>query len=239
MTTEETPVILIHGAGLDSRLWPVSLKRLPDCWTFSIDLPGHGYSTAVCRHSVSEYAQAVMNFLIQLKLSGVLVIGHGLGGAIGLSAAGQVPDLVSGVILINTAANLKIPQSAIMKASRGEIIEAFHLLISRGLPQPEKKNRVNLLKNIIEAQRNSVLQADFRLLQQDQTVSLDIPVSIPVDQVLGRENPFIGRMHGPDDLPHFWSRVWVPGGGHWLPLENPSFIKKWIIDFMSRINRQF
>ena len=40
----KSPVVLIHGAGMDHSAWPPEIRRLAGENVFTLDLPGHGKS---------------------------------------------------------------------------------------------------------------------------------------------------------------------------------------------------
>ncbi len=234
-TTQQTAVILIHGAGLDSRFWPISLKRLPGCWTYIIDLPGHGSSQGVCRHSIKGYVYAIRDFLTALGLYNVILIGHGLGGAIGLALVSEAPDLVRGLYLINPLEKFSLSEESLMLVSRGKILDAFLALLSWGLPQTAGDHVRACLTGIINAQRVSVLKADFRVLQTYQQGKIVLPESMPIEVLLGRENRLLGWDHHRFFL-YSTTKTWVREAGHWLPMEKPQVVQQHIKRFISRTN---
>ena len=94
------PIILIHGAGGHHLSWPPQVRRLLGERIFAVDLPGHGKSAGVGRHTIEDYAAAILDFVAALKLSTVVLIGHSMGGAIALRAAIEAPGQVMGLGLL-------------------------------------------------------------------------------------------------------------------------------------------
>ena len=57
------PVILIHGAGGSHLSWPPQLRRLHNQRMFALDLPAHGKSQDIGRHSIEDYVHDVLEFM--------------------------------------------------------------------------------------------------------------------------------------------------------------------------------
>jgi len=95
-------VLLLHG-------WKqshVALSPLGDILgdTMSVhllDLPGFGQSPNPPKPwGTEDYAEEVVRYIRENKLSNVILLGHSLGGRISVRIAAKYPELVSGLILI-------------------------------------------------------------------------------------------------------------------------------------------
>ncbi|KIX84548.1 alpha/beta fold hydrolase [Thermus filiformis] len=121
------PVVFIHG-NFASRAWwrevlsvfpsgsnsvfpsgsnsvfPSGSNQPPKGYRFlAVDLPGFGETPFQGESpTISGFAQAVLAFLEEEGLEPVLV-GHSLGGAVAMEAAGQAPDRVRGLVLLDSA----------------------------------------------------------------------------------------------------------------------------------------
>ncbi len=80
------PLVLLHGLLDDSEGW-AQLASGTQRPAIAIDLPGFGGSTLPSRARVSAYAEAVVEGLEQLDLSGFTLVGHSLGGAVATAVA--------------------------------------------------------------------------------------------------------------------------------------------------------
>lgn len=78
-------LVLLHGLGATGRVWDGLLDRL-DGWRWLVpDLPGHGASAPVANYSIGGLAAAVAAEVDRDRP--VAVLGHSLGGAVGLALA--------------------------------------------------------------------------------------------------------------------------------------------------------
>jgi pimeloyl-ACP methyl ester carboxylesterase len=50
-----------------------------------VDLPGHGESTKVENYSLINFAQIISKFILTLNLSDVIIVGHSMGGHVGIN----------------------------------------------------------------------------------------------------------------------------------------------------------
>jgi pimeloyl-ACP methyl ester carboxylesterase len=85
-----TPVlVLLHGLGATSDVWrgwePLLTRRWPGRWV-APDLPGHGRSPVLPRYTFETFASAVAG--VVEPGADVVVLGHSLGGVVGLALAG-------------------------------------------------------------------------------------------------------------------------------------------------------
>ena len=90
----EPLLLLLHGLGATSDVWegwrPILARRWPGRW-IAPDLPGHGGSPPLPTYTFDAYADAIARILP----AGVdlTVLGHSLGGVIGLTLASGQFDL--------------------------------------------------------------------------------------------------------------------------------------------------
>ncbi|OLF08253.1 alpha/beta fold hydrolase [Actinophytocola xanthii] len=81
-------LLLLHGLGATSEVWDGLLRSLGDRWPGEVlvpDLPGHGRSAPLARYSFGGMAAALAAALDPRRP--VAVLGHSLGGVVGLVLA--------------------------------------------------------------------------------------------------------------------------------------------------------
>ncbi|HEX6519966.1 MAG TPA: alpha/beta hydrolase [Streptosporangiaceae bacterium] len=96
----EALLVLLHGLGATSDVWEgwrsLLARRWPGRW-LAPDLPGHGGSPPLAAYTFDSLAAAVAG--IVPPSSRVVVLGHSLGGVVGLAlASGRFPVRVQAVI---------------------------------------------------------------------------------------------------------------------------------------------
>jgi pimeloyl-ACP methyl ester carboxylesterase len=102
-------VIFVHGAGGGWGTWTRQLEGLADAGRMiALDLPGHGASPGDGCRAVVDYAAVVQEFARALGAGPVVLAGHSMGGAIAQTIALDSPTLLKGVVLVGTAARLKV-----------------------------------------------------------------------------------------------------------------------------------
>ncbi len=101
-------LLLIHGSGGDHNHWPEALRGLSGYNVYAVDLPGHGKSSGRGRKSVEAYGDLVEDFVRRKGLSGVVLFGHSLGGAIAQTLGLKKPDWLSRLVLVGTGARLRV-----------------------------------------------------------------------------------------------------------------------------------
>jgi pimeloyl-ACP methyl ester carboxylesterase len=82
-----TPIVFLHGFCEDSRMWDDFLTLFPRRKIVRIDLPGFGKSESQNKPSISGMAAAVKAVFDHLNIEKCVLIGHSMGGYVGLEFA--------------------------------------------------------------------------------------------------------------------------------------------------------
>jgi len=98
-------VLLIHGIGQTAWTWaPVARRLAPLVRVVAMDLRGHGLSDSPVEgyepHRLAEDAIAVIEGA-NIDRVGVVLAGHGFGGAVATWAAGALGDRAAGLVLVD------------------------------------------------------------------------------------------------------------------------------------------
>lgn len=98
---EPLPVLLVHGWGGSGRYWSSLIARLDQRYRFIVpDLPGVGRSLPVRRaYSMADQVAAIEALLDHLQLRRVQLVGHSMGGALGMLLAAKRPELIERLVL--------------------------------------------------------------------------------------------------------------------------------------------
>jgi 3-oxoadipate enol-lactonase len=103
-----TPVVFANSLGTDLRVWDAIIPLLPQSLRFvRFDLRGHGLSdTTPPPYRMEELADDTAAVLDAQGISGAVFVGLSIGGMIGQMLAARRPDLVSALVLMDTAAKM-------------------------------------------------------------------------------------------------------------------------------------
>jgi pimeloyl-ACP methyl ester carboxylesterase len=226
-------VILIHGAGGNHLSWPPQVRRMDDQRVFAPDLPGHGKSEGVGRHSIQEYADDVLRFMDALELREAALAGHSMGSAIALWLALHCAERVSALVLIGGGAKLRVAPSILDSAGKPETFETAVVTINENSFSRNASPRVKELaaKRMMET-RPSVLLGDLLACNEFDVLDQLEKVGAPALIVCGSED----RMTPPKYSEFLHKGITgsqmhiVEGAGHMAMLEKPDVIA----DLLSR-----
>ncbi len=104
----EKCLLFLHGWRSNKEVWGGVVEKLlvinKELSVFCLDLPGFGKSPAPKKpFSVGDYAETVAEFIKKENLSNIILVGHSFGGRVGIKLASQFPNLVSKLVLVNSA----------------------------------------------------------------------------------------------------------------------------------------
>jgi len=99
-------VILLHGFLGSHVIWQSTIDDLSKSYrVVAIDLPGHGASPCYGYvHSMELMAKSVKAVMDFLKLKKYVIVGHSMGGYVGLAFADLFPDNLKGLCLFHSTA---------------------------------------------------------------------------------------------------------------------------------------
>jgi pimeloyl-ACP methyl ester carboxylesterase len=99
-----SPIVLIHCWACSMRWWDRLVPLLAENHrVIRVDLLGHGGSDKPGDgYSIADQAAAVEEALSELGVSGAVLVGHSLGGAVAAELAGRDPGLARSVVTIGT-----------------------------------------------------------------------------------------------------------------------------------------
>lgn len=119
-------VILLHGFLGSHDIWnsflPEMLKKYR---VITVDLPGHGHSTKAAQtFTMTEMAEEVAAIMRKEKVDLAHIIGHSMGGYVGLELLSKFPSKIGSLTLLNSTA---LDDSEQKKADRLRAIRVFDL----------------------------------------------------------------------------------------------------------------
>ena len=121
--------MLIHGLGLDHRMWERQTPALVAAGhrVIACDLPGHGAADRPTRagstYTTAELAASLVGVLDEAGVDRGVLVGFSLGGGVALQVALDHPTRVSALALVDTTA-WPGPDAVARFAGRAALVEA-------------------------------------------------------------------------------------------------------------------
>lgn len=233
------PVIILHGLFGSSRNWSSLSKKLADHYQIiTPDLRNHGESPHTDKMDYAGMAEDVLALAESLNLAEYTVIGHSMGGKVGMQMALTMPQVVNRLLVMDIApveyrhrygklftAMENLPLNKIN--NRREAEELFCPIIGD----------INLCRFLLQNLVRTENGFDWRINLQALESNIDTIAAFP-DASLSRhyDGPclFLGGAESDFILPEHATVIkrlfpaadmqWIKGAGHMLHVEQPEAV---------------
>jgi pimeloyl-ACP methyl ester carboxylesterase len=237
------PLVLVHGAAVDSRMWGPQLAALADEFTVvAWDEPGAGRSSDVpAAFALVDYADCLAALIDALDLGPAHVAGLSWGGTVALELYRHHPERVATLVLVDTYAGWKGSLSeqevrARVEGVRQMLAAADHLFeptlpgLFAGEPPADFVPLLDAMAADVrpESMRTALLvmaEAD----QRDLLPRLQVPTLLIWGELDARSPLSVARQFK-DAVPDA-RLVVIPGAGHVSNLEQPGLFNDSIREF--------
>jgi pimeloyl-ACP methyl ester carboxylesterase len=244
------PLVLVHGAALDSRMWQPQLAALADEFTVvAWDEPGAGRSSNVPRDFVlADYANGLAALIEALALGPAHVAGLSWGGTVALELYRHHPGLVATLLLVDTYAGWKgsLPEEEVqarvagyrkmLAAPRHEFDPTLPGLFA-GEPPTEF---VPLLESMADDVRPESMRTALDVMaeadQRDLLPRIAVPTLLIWGELDGRSPTSVAREF--DEAIPDTKLVLIPECGHVSNLERPDEFNEAVREFCRAHSRR-
>ncbi|MCX8204616.1 MAG: alpha/beta hydrolase [Candidatus Nezhaarchaeota archaeon] len=232
--------VLVHGALGSSFSWIYQLREAGRLGVraVALDLPGHGGSQDLHGQAcIEDYAAVVKGFIRALGLERPLVIGHSMGGAVALSLAISDPDLVGGLVLVNTGARLRVMREILEGLERSYEETVVKLIAPLAFAPSAPKWLVEAsIKEMLKVPQRVAIR-NFKACSLFDMRSRLSEVNAPTLIVAGSEDrltPIKWAAYLHEGIKGSELRV-VEGAGHVTMLEKHEVFNQILLSFTSRL----
>lgn len=222
-TNMQRTLLFLHGWRSDAGVWAQVMARLDDGVTSMIapDLPGFGGSEAPKRpEGIAGYREAVSALMDRLSLRGVVVIGHSFGGSIAAMLGAVHPELVSRLVLVNSAG---IRRATAQKRVKRGIARTVKPLFRPKFMQPLRRAVYTAMGAEDYVETPHLVEHYRRIVSEDISGYLE-QISQPTLLVWGEddeETPLADAEVLRDGIAHA-DLVVLKGAGHFSFLDKPE-----------------
>jgi pimeloyl-ACP methyl ester carboxylesterase len=236
---DSPPLILLHGAGCNHRIWHPSIRRMAGQRVFALDLPGHGNSTGFGLQSIAAYADQIVEFLASLGLYQAVFVGHAMGGGIALEMAIRHPSHTAGLGLISTGAHLG-ENLDIMESFSNPLTfnGALHNFQQKAFGASTPRALIEQCLQTIRSTRISVLAADWHACARFDRRASIAEVTCPTWVIVGAEDhltPIAYAHFLADRIPAARLQV-IANASHMVILEQPDRVVQGLQQFLSALS---
>lgn len=240
-----TAVVLLHGFLENKKMWQEYAVLFAEKYrVITIDLLGHGESDCLGYvHSMEENANVVHEVLEHLKIDKAIILGHSMGGYVGLAFAELFPAAILKLILLNSTSKEDSPEK---KLNRTRAIKAvkqnYVTFVSMSIANLfSEKNRIRLESEIekvkIQALKTPlqgiVASLEGMKIRKDRESLLHKNL-FPVLLILGKEDPVLNYKENILQIEDTTAALVLFDDGHMSHIENKEELKSILLAFFDK-----
>ena len=248
--TSSKTMLLIHGFGEDHCIWKNQIKYLAANYrVIAPNLPGVQCKPLSLHHSqapnIRMYVEVLHELMHHLNIEHYYIVGHSMGGYIGLSFADYYVNHVQGLLLLHSTSYEDNEAKKTSRMKVAEFIEEFGVSKYLETATPNlfgkefKKENPAAIQNIIESgsdiSKEAMIQFVFAMRNRKAFTHLLQQNNIPVWMLAGDEDlavPIQDSIEQIKLLPSTNSLV-LKGVGHMGMLEAPDQVNQFIQQFIA------
>ncbi len=231
------PVVLVHSLAGNSTHWSAQLDHLRESRrAVALDVRGHGQSDAPgnADYSFAGLAGDIGAVVDSLGLDKFVLVGHSMGGGVALVYAGQHPERVAGLLLVDPIGDgTQIPAAEAQAFLAG--FESSYDSTSRAywssIAGPDSAIKERLLHDFGATPREAVIQILRNVMRFDPHPAL-ARYNGPKLSIITPYNEMPSSLHRlGKGFPH---RL-VEGTGHWIQIDKPEVVNRFLDEFLASI----
>ena len=242
------PVLILHGLFGSANNWGAVARRLGERFrVFALDLRNHGASPWAERMDYPAMAEDVADFMAAHALRSAAIIGHSMGGKVGMVRALTAPHLVDRLVVVDIAPVARA-------ATHAAYVEAMRSLDLRGVSRrgaadallkpriADDAVRMFLLQNLVSGPDGLRWRINLDAILNEMEVLSGFPefppgtnYRGPVLVVRGALSDYVeqGDLAAYAGLFPAYRLVTIAGAGHWVHAEQQEAFLAAVTPFLA------
>ena len=219
------PVIFLHGWVGSWRYWITSMQVASTSFrAYALDLWGFGDTAhTVLNYSLEQQVSLIDRFLIEMGIGKIALVGHGLGGLVGMSFASRFPQSVDRLMAVSTPLEYSAVHSRLRTASPLELTD----WLSNRTPEAS-----GALVDAAKADPQAIA-ASMVALQANNIFSSLRSTSIPCLLVYGDKDPAISTPDEELSLSTMTHQIELENSGHFPMIDESTRFNRLLTDFLA------
>ena len=219
------PVIFLHGWVGSWRYWISAMQVASTSYrAYALDLWGFGDTAHNALHySLDQQASLLDRFLSEMGIGKIALIGHGLGGLVGMTFATRFPQSVDRIMAVSCPLDFQAVNARLRTGTPADLTE---WLSSRA---PEA---TSALSDASKADAKAIADS-LAGLQAENVFAKFRSSNIPCLLVYGDKDPAIVTPDGEFSLSTMTHQVELENSGHFPMLDETSRFNRLLTDFLA------
>jgi pimeloyl-ACP methyl ester carboxylesterase len=219
------PVIFLHGWVGSWRYWITSMQVASTSFrAYALDLWGFGDTAHnIVNYPLENQVSLIDRFLMEMGIGKIALVGHGLGGLVGMAFATRFPQSVDRLMAVGTPLDYTAVHTRLRTAPLSELTE---WLSSR---TPEATSA------LVDANKADpqAIAASMTGLQANNIFSTFRNTGIPCLLVYGDKDPAITTPDEEFSLSTMTHQIELDGSGHFPMIDETSKFNRLLTDFLA------
>ncbi|ABQ03728.1 alpha/beta fold hydrolase [Flavobacterium johnsoniae] len=237
-------IVLLHGFLENKKMWKDYVAFFSEKYrVITIDLLGHGESDPLGYvHEMEDNANVINEILEHLKIEKAIILGHSMGGYVGLAFAELYPQKIQKLVLLNStskedSAEKKLNRTRAIKAVKQNYINFVSLAIANLFSE---NNRTRLAEEIEKAKiealktplQGIIASLEGMKIRKDREWLLE-QNRFPVLLILGKKDPVLSYEESLSQAENTSVQLVSFEDGHMSQIENKEELKPVLLQFFN------
>ncbi|WP_316635818.1 alpha/beta hydrolase [uncultured Flavobacterium sp.] len=235
-------IVLLHGFLENKKMWQEYVTLFSEKHrVITIDLLGHGESDCLGYvHEMEDNANVVHEVLESLKIKKATILGHSMGGYVGLAFAELFPNNIQKLVLLNSTSKEDNPEKKLnrtraIKAVKQNYINFVSLAIGNLFSENNRTRLADEIEKVkVEALKTPlqgiVASLEGMKIRKDREALLHKNL-FPVLLILGKKDPVLNYDESISQIEDTTAELVSFEDGHMSHIENKNELKTILLDF--------